>query len=173
MLPGPDPYHAPMSARYTSLAIFLVLVVLAAAFGASFEAGVWYAELRKPPWTPPPWVFGPAWSVLYLLMALAMWRVWVSGHYVRNGALIWWLLQLGLNAIWSWLFFGLNRIGWAMAVMALLIVFVILCIKAFSGVSRSAAWLMAPYLAWLLFAFALNVTIWDMNGGGLNLFYFD
>ena len=63
-----------MIARYTSLATFLLLVLLAAAFGGSFEAGEWYYELRKPAWTPPPWVFGPAWAVLYLMMALAMWR---------------------------------------------------------------------------------------------------
>ncbi|MEJ8567042.1 TspO/MBR family protein [Elongatibacter sediminis] len=162
-----------MTSRYLPLALFLVLVVMAAAFGASFPAGDWYVELRKPYWTPPAWVFGPAWSVLYVLMALAMWRVWITGHYVRVGALIWWLIQLGLNAAWSWLFFGLNRIGWAMAEMALLVVFVILCIKAFSSISRLATWMMVPYLLWLLFAFALNVTIWDMNGGGAGLFYFD
>lgn len=157
-----------MIARYTSLATFLLLVLLAAAFGGSFEAGEWYYELRKPAWTPPPWVFGPAWAVLYLMMALAMWKVWQTGHSVRVGALIWWLLQLALNAAWSWLFFGLNRIGWSMLEMTLLIGVVLLCIKAFSTISRTAAWLMAPYLLWLLFALALNFSIWSLNGGGLN-----
>lgn len=155
-----------MVARYSSLAIFLLLVVLAAAFGASFEAGPWYYQLNKPSWTPPPWVFGPAWSVLYLLMAVAMWKVWQTGQPTRTGALIWWLMQLVLNAAWSWLFFGLHRPGWALAEMALLIGVVVLCTTAFARISRLAAWLMAPYLAWLLFAFALNFAIWSLNGGG-------
>ena len=95
-------------------------------------------------------------------------EVWQTGHSVRVGALIWWLLQLALNAAWSWLFFGLNRIGWSMLEMTLLIGVVLLCIKAFSTISRTAAWLMTPYLLWLLFALALNFSIWSLNGGGLN-----
>lgn len=161
-----------MIARYAPMAVFLLLVVLTAAFGASFEAGEWYYALRKPGWTPPPWVFGPVWSVLYLLMALAMWKVWLTGFYVRIGALIWWVLQLVLNAAWSWLFFGLHRPGWSLLEMAFLIGVVVLCIKAFSGISRAAAVLMVPYLLWLLFAWILNYAIWSMNGGGVAL-YFD
>jgi tryptophan-rich sensory protein len=160
-----------MISRYGSMAVFLLLVIAAAAFGSSFEAGEWYYALRKPDWTPPPWVFGPVWSILYLLMALAMWKVWLSGRYVRIGALIWWLLQLGLTAAWSWLFFGLHRPGWSMLEMALLIGVVLLCVKAFAAISRVAAWLMAPYLLWLLFAWALNYAIWSMNGGGLASYF--
>lgn len=156
-----------MNARYTSLGLFLLTVLLVAAFGGSFEAGAWYYALLKPAWTPPSWVFGPAWSVLYLLMAIAMWRVWVSGHPLRVGALLWWLLQLAFNAAWSWLFFGLHRIGWAMFEMAVLIGLVVLCIRAFWTISRAAAWLMVPYLLWLLFALALNFAIWRLNGGGI------
>jgi tryptophan-rich sensory protein len=100
-------------------------------------------------------------------MAVAMWKVWVTGQQARLGALAWWLLQLTLNAAWSWLFFGLTRTGWAMAEMALLIGIVVLCIKAFSLVSKPAAWLMVPYLLWLGVAFALNFSVWSMNGGGI------
>jgi tryptophan-rich sensory protein len=153
--------------RYLPLAVFLALVVAAAGFGAQFPAGEYYAMINKPDWAPPPWVFGPVWTLLYVMMAVAMWKVWMTGQQARLGALAWWLLQLTLNAAWSWLFFGLTRTGWAMAEMALLIGIVVLCIKAFSLVSKPAAWLMVPYLLWLGVAFALNFSVWSMNGGGI------
>ena len=153
--------------RYLPLAVFLALVVAAAGFGAQFPAGEYYAMINKPDWAPPPWVFGPVWTLLYVMMAVAMWKVWMTGQQARLGALAWWLLQLTLNAAWSWLFFGLTRTGWAMAEMALLIGIVVLCIKAFSLVSKPAAWLMAPYLIWLVVAFALNFSVWSLNGGGI------
>lgn len=155
--------------RMISLVVFLGLVVLAAWIGSQFPAGEYYALLNKPSWAPPAWLFGPAWSILYILMAVAMWKVWESGQQARLGALAWWLLQLGFNAAWTWLFFGLTRTGWAMVEMAVLIGLVILCIKAFSLISKPAAWLMLPYLLWLGFAFALNFSIWSLNGGGIHL----
>jgi len=158
-----------MITRYAWMAVFLLLVVVAAAIAGSFEAGEWYFMLRKPAWTPPSWVFGPVWSVLYVSMAVAMWLTWISAHDTRVGALVWWLLQLALNIAWSWLFFGLTRTGWAMAELLLLIGMVILCIRAFSASSRLAAVLMTPYLLWLIFAWALNFSIWTMNGGGLGI----
>jgi len=151
--------------RYASLAVFLLLVVFAAAVGSRFPAGEWYAELAKPGWTPPSWLFGPVWSALYVMMALAAWKVWLSGHYSRAGALTWWSLQLVLNAAWSWLFFGLERPGWAWIDMSLLMVLVVFCIRAFRLVSRPAAYLMLPYLLWLVFAWFLNLAIWTLNGG--------
>ena len=154
--------------RSVSLAGFLALVVLTAWLAGQFPAGEYYSLLNKPGWAPPGWLFGPVWSILYVLMAVAMWKVWESGQQARLGALAWWLLQLGLNAAWSWLFFGLTRIGWAMAELAVLIGLVILCIKAFSLISRSAAWLMLPYLLWLIFAFVLNFSLWSLNGGGIS-----
>lgn len=156
-----------MSSKYLSLAAFLLLVVLVSAIGSQYEAGVWYFSMNKPDWTPPAWVFGPVWAALYLLMALAAWMVWETGSSARVGALIWWLIQLALNIAWSWLFFSLHRSGWAMFEMLLLIGVVIMCIRAFSLVSRSAAALMLPYLLWLLFAWFLNFKIWTLNGGGL------
>lgn len=156
-----------MILRYASLAVFLLVVVIAAAIGSSFEAGQWYVDLYKPAWTPPAWVFAPAWSILYVLMALAMWKVWLSGNPTRVGSLTWWLLQLGLNVAWSWLFFGLTRIGWAMLDLIILIGVVVLCMKAFSAASRAAAVLMLPYLLWLFFALLLNFSIWMQNGGGV------
>ena len=154
--------------RFTSLAVFLFLVIAAAGIGSQFPAGGYYALLDKPDWAPPAWLFGPVWSVLYVMIAVAMWQVWQTGQQARIGALVWWLLQLSLNAAWTWLFFGLTRTGWAMAEIAVLIGVVILCIKAFSLVSKSAAWLMLPYLLWLIFAFLLNFSLWSRNGGGIH-----
>jgi len=156
-----------MNSRYATMAIFLLLVIFAAYVSGSFEAGVWYFSMTKPAWTPPAWLFGPVWAILYLLMALAMWKVWISGHASRNGALIWWLLQLGFNVAWSWLFFGLERTGWAMLELLFLIGLVILCIRMFLAISRQAALMMVPYLLWLCFAWLLNFSIWRMNGGSL------
>lgn len=154
-----------LTSRYISLAVFLLLVISAAAIGGSFEAGEWYIKLNKPAWTPPSWLFGPVWGVIYVLIALAAWRVWETGHYSRLGALSWWAIQLVLNAAWSWLFFGLERPGWAWLEMSILIAIVALCVKAFRLLSKPAAYLMLPYLAWLVFAWLLNLAIWTMNGG--------
>ena len=157
--------------RYASLAVFLLLVIVAAFFGSSFEAGEWYHNtMNKPSWTPPAWLFGPVWAVLYLLMALAAWKVWMTEHYARLGALAWWAIQLALNAAWSWLFFGLHRPGWALAEMTVLIVAVLLCMRAFRQLSRPAAKLMVPYLIWLIFAWILNLVLWTINGGVFSRF---
>lgn len=154
-----------MIARYGSMAIFLALVVLAAAIGGSFEAGEWYYSLYKPAWTPPSWLFGPVWAATYLMIAMAAWKVWLTGHHARLGALLWWAIQLVMNTAWSWLFFGLQRPGWAWLELSLLIVVVLLCIKAFRPLSKPASHLMVPYLVWLIFAWFLNLVIWTMNGG--------
>jgi len=156
-----------MIAKYLSMAVFLALVVLAAGIAGSFEAGEWYYKLYKPFWTPPGWLFALVWPALYLMMAVAAWKVWLTGHHARNGALTWWAIQLFMNAAWSWLFFGLERPGWAWLEMSLLIVIVLFCIKAFRLMSKPAASLMLPYLVWLVFAWILNFVLWNMNGGPL------
>ncbi len=158
-----------MIARYASMAVFLVVVVITAALVGSFEAGEYYSAVQKPSWAPPAWLFGPVWSVLYILMALAMWKVWVSEHHSRMGSLIWWLIQLSLNVTWAWLFFGLTRTGWAMLEMLLLVGVVVLCMKAFSSSSRAASWMMLPCLLWLMFTWFLNISIWLMNGGSFGI----
>lgn len=158
-----------MTTRYVTLAVFLVLVVIAAAISASFAAGEWYFLVHKPQWTIPAWAFGPAWAVVYVLMAAAMGLVWTSGHHLRTGALTFWLLQLGLICAWSWLFFGMNRSGWSMGVMALLIGFAALCFRLFATVSRPGALLLLPGLLWLVYLWVLNIAIWMLNGGGFGV----
>lgn len=155
-----------MFARYGPLAVFLALVVLASFLAGSFEAGEWYYQnLTRPSWTPPGWLFGAAWSVLYVLAALAAWQVWLSGHYARLGALAWWVLLLTLNVCWSALFFGLHRIGWAWLELGAAIGIALFCIKAFLPLSKQGAYLMVPLLLWLVFAWILNLSMWTLNGG--------
>jgi tryptophan-rich sensory protein len=121
----------------------------------------WYAGLRKPPWTPPGWVFGPVWTLLYPLVAVAGWMAWREGR-ARSGSLVY-LLQLALNGAWPWLFFGARRPDLALACVAALFLAILGTIGAFWRVSRGAALLMVPYLAWVGFAAALNHAIWRWN----------
>ena len=107
-----------MLGRYLSLLAVLAFVVLATSLAATFEAGEWYyVNLTHPAWTPPAWAFGAAWALVYLLLALAAWQVWLSGHYARVAALCWWALLPVLGVAWSAVFFGLHRIGWSWAVL--------------------------------------------------------
>jgi len=155
-----------MFTAYFSLAVFLILVIIASAIGAGFEAGEWFhVTMIQPSWTPPYWLFGPVWALLYILMALAAWKVWLTGHYSRIQALIWWALLLVLNIGWSALIFGLHRPGWALPLLGLTIGIAIFCIRAFSRLSRPAALLMTPYLVWISFLLVLNLAIWVLNGG--------
>lgn len=121
----------------------------------------WYLSLNRPPGTPPNWLFGPVWSVLYALMAVAAWRVWRRPRYV--GALRMWGWQLLANALWAPAFFGLRQPGWALGVMAVLIVLVGLTTAAFSRRDRLAALMLLPYLAWLGYAGYLNAGFWWLN----------
>ncbi len=153
--------------QYIPLAFFLLAVVVAAAFGAGFEAGTWYQDLSKPDWTPPDWAYGPVWAVIYLLMAVAAWRVWVSGKNLRIAALTWWALILVLNVAWSWMMFGLNRPGWAMGVSVILLGLAIMCSRAFQLIDRPAALMILPLAGWLAFVVVFNFRLWALNGGGL------
>ena len=155
-----------MTERYGSLAILLLLAVLAAAAGASYEAGEWYyGALGKPAWTPPSWLFAIAWSVAYLFAATSAWTVWLTGHFERLKTLAWWLVLLVLNVAWSFLFFGLHRPGWAMFAALLAVVMTIYCLVAFRRLSTQAAGLMLPYLLWIVFLAAFNLVAWTLSGG--------
>jgi len=143
---------------------WLLLCFAAASLGAVFMPGEWYAALRKPAWNPPGWVFGPVWSTLYTMMAVAAWLVWKRGGFAaQRRPLALFLAQLALNAVWTPLFFGLHRPGVAFAEIVLLWLAIAATLVAFRPVSRAAAWLLAPYLAWVSFAAALNGTLWRLN----------
>lgn len=145
-----------------TLLAWIALTAVAAAVGALSQPGPWYTTLAKPSWTPPPWLFGPVWTVLYLMMAFAAWLAWRKTGW-RGYAIPLFLLQLALNAAWSPLFFGLQRPGLAALDILCLLGALSATIIAFSRISRPAAWLLAPYFLWVSFATALNLAIWHMN----------
>jgi benzodiazapine receptor len=146
------------------LSAFVVLSFGTAALGGIAAAGAfpsWYPTLDKPSWTPPVFVFGPTWTLLYALIAGAGWLAWRRSHS-RRGPLLF-LLQLALNLAWPWLFFAARRLDLAFAVLTLLWITVLALILVSRRVSRLAGLLLLPYLAWLSFAWALNLAIWRMN----------
>jgi tryptophan-rich sensory protein len=147
--------------KYLSFIPFLLLVIAAASTGALFMPGEWYQSLNKPSWTPPDWLFGPAWTILYVLIAIAGWKVWqVQG---MGPALIVWFIGLGLNALWSYLMFGAHRIDLALYDAIGMLVSIIAFIVLSWGLDKGAALLFVPYLAWVSFATALNLAILRLN----------
>lgn len=123
----------------------------------------WYAQIVKPSWNPPNWLFGPVWTVLYLLMGAAFALVWNGHGKNKRMALILFTVQFVLNLLWSFLFFGLARMDWALIEILLLLVFITLTISAFSKINRTAAILMIPYFLWVGFATVLNSSLYFLN----------
>ena len=149
------------------LAFFVALCLVIGALGAAVVAtsvDTWYADLAKPPFTPPDRLFGPVWTALYVLMAIAAWRVWrAADRDTRRGPLTLFALQLALTLGWTVVFFGLQKIGAAVATIVVLDVGVVVTTLAFRTIDRWAGLLMVPYLAWVVFATVLNIAIWRLN----------
>ena len=148
------------------LAAFVLLCFGVSVLGGRATAPAlasWYPSLVKPAWTPPSWVFGPVWTLLYPLVAVAGWLAWREGR-ARAGTLLF-LLQLSLNAAWPWIFFGDRRVGLALLCVVAMWLAILATIRAFWPVSKGAAVLLVPYLAWVGFATALNAAIWLLNAG--------
>jgi len=154
--------------RLIALAVFLLLVVIASVLGGQFTGGDWYYTTSQPSWNPTPMLLASVWAVLYVLMAVSAWMVWETMRGLARVALAWWGLALGLGILWSFVFFGLHRIGWALAVMTLWLLAVLLVIKEFRSIRIEASSLMMPVAAWLIFAWILNLVQWYLNGGGIN-----
>lgn len=152
-----------------ALAGFVALCLAVAAAGGavtSTSVDTWYAALEKPAFNPPDWVFGPVWTVLYLMMALAAWRVWrLAGERDVRAALGLWALQLALNLTWSYVFFGARMIGAALAEIAVLLVAIVATLALFWRLDRIAGALLVPYAAWVAFALVLNAALWRLNPG--------
>jgi tryptophan-rich sensory protein len=143
---------------------WLLLCFAAASLGGLFGPDAWFAALKKPSWNPPGWLFAPVWSTLYTMMAVAAWLVWRQGGWSRQRRpLLFFLAQLALNALWTPLFFGLHMPGVAFAEIVVLWLAIAATICVFRPLSRTAAWLLAPYLAWVTFAAMLNFTLWRLN----------
>lgn len=149
------------------LVVSLLLPFVAGAIGSYFTfpaIGSWYQTLNKPFFSPPNWVFGPAWTVLYVLMGISLYIVWTSNRVKNKKAGIkLFLIQLTLNASWSIVFFGLHNPILAFANIIILWIVILLTIRAFIPISKPAAYLLYPYLAWVSFASILNLSIALLN----------
>ncbi|WP_432284728.1 TspO/MBR family protein [Aminobacter sp. BA135] len=148
--------------RYVALLGFIVVV-----FGGGLLIGYltlpgeWYAGLAKPFFNPPNWIFGPVWSVLYVLIAIAGWRIWSKDPH--GTAMRLWVAQLVLNFLWSPTFFGLQQMGLALLVILALLVAILGFMATAAKPDRVAAWLFAPYAVWVAFASLLNASLWWLN----------
>jgi len=158
---APDRRHG----RYGALVVFLGLTLGIGALGGiatSSNIAGWYATLNRPDIAPPNWVFAPVWTALYVLMAIAAWRVWrVAG--TRSQPMLLFAIQLVLNCAWSFIFFGAHQIGAALAEVIVMLGFIVWTTLSFRTYEGTAAWLMAPYVAWVSFATILNAAIWRLN----------
>jgi benzodiazapine receptor len=147
--------------NWKSLLIFIVGCYLVSAFGAMFTPGEWYSTLRLAPWNPPPIAFPIVWSILYLFIALAGWQIFAQSDSRLNRL---WLLQLLLNGIWSWIFFGQHWLSIALLDLLILdIVVLTLVLSCFKQRLKFAGLLLVPYLIWILVATSLNAYIVIMN----------
>ena len=148
--------------RWIALLGFLVLTVGGGlAIGFLIAPGEWYVGLAKPSFNPPSWLFGPVWTALYVLIAVAGWLTFERNR--AGGAMRLWWGQLVLNFLWSPIFFVAHQTGLALAVSLLLLAAIFAFIAASWLEDRVAAWLFAPYAAWVAFASVLNVAIWALN----------
>ncbi len=145
---------------------WLVLCFTASAIGAlaSFQARSFYVELTQPTWAPPGWLFGPVWTVLYAMMAVAAWLVWRQGGLKKRlVALSLFLVQLVVNGLWSWLFFAWQMGAASLTNIVVLWILILATIVVFYQTSRVAAGLLVPYILWVSFATALNYAMWQLN----------
>ena len=158
-----------LSRRPYLAALFAIVPVLLAGAGGSVftrpAIPVWYASLNKPWFTPPNWLFGPAWTLLYILMAYAFWRVLTLDRPLaeKRAAIATFLVQVFFNALWSIVFFGMRSPGAALFVVAAMWLSILANSLAFARLDRVAAWLLVPYLAWTSYAAALNIGVYLMN----------
>ena len=149
-----------------ALAGFFLAVCAAAATGSLFRPGAWYDGLSKPAWTPPNRLFPVVWALLYLAIAIAVWRVVLRPSPLATAALAFWTCQLVLSALWSPVVFGLRRLDAGLAVIAALLAAVLATLVLFARVDALAGWLLVPYAAWVVFAGALNFAVWRRNPPG-------
>ncbi len=149
------------------LIAFVVLCLAVSGLGGAITAtsvATWYQGLQKPPFNPPDWVFAPVWTTLYILMGIAAWRVWRLGRSeAGRTALVVFAVQLGLNLAWSFLFFGLQLIGWGLIEIVILLVVILANTVIFWRIDRLAGVLFVPYAAWVAYATILNASLWLLN----------
>ena len=150
--------------KFVSLFLFLITT-----FSASFIGGIttfkfkepWYSTLVKPSFNPPDWVFGPVWTILYILMAIAIWNVWIKSKNINFVYL--YFIHLFFNTTWSVVFFGFNQIELALINLIVLILFIVILFRKYKVISKLSAYLMIPYFIWCCFAFLLNLNLMMLN----------
>ncbi len=161
-----DTAHPGLRRDLIGLAAWVVLCLAVSAVGGLITAGSvesWYPTLEKPSFNPPSWVFAPVWTVLYVAMGVAAWRVWRRRHAGSARALVVFGVQLALNLLWSALFFGLQNPGLALIEIVVLLIAMVVCGLMFWRIDRWAGLLFVPYAGWVAFATVLNAAIWSLN----------
>lgn len=136
---------------------------LASGMSTTSEIGSWYTTIQKPSWNPPNWIFGPMWTTLYILMGLAMARIWHSDHPLKSKAMTAFAIQFLLNMAWSFIFFNRHAIGTALIEILVLLSAILYTTYLFGKIDKKAAYMMVPYIFWVAFATFLNGTIWGLN----------
>lgn len=148
--------------KWIALAAFILLVLGGGFFiGANTLPGAWYAALNKPFFNPPNWIFAPVWSILYIMIAIAGWRIWCL--VPKSALMMIWFAQLALNFFWSPTFFTAQNLVLAAIIIVIMIALTVLFITRSCKVDKISAYLMVPYLAWISFAALLNVSLWWLN----------
>jgi tryptophan-rich sensory protein len=145
--------------------IFVIIAEAVGIIGSLFTAGNisgWYLTLHKPSFSPPNWLFGPVWTILYALMGIAAYMVWKKGRPARKALSFYWA-QLALNGLWTPMFFGAHNIGGALRILFALIALVVITMRFFWKIDRWAVYLLVAYLAWIIFAAFLNYSLFRLN----------
>lgn len=164
--PQANPKRFTVSRQIIGLIGWILLVFGTAAIGAlaSVNAGTFYEQLNRPPWAPPGWLFGPVWSILYAIMGVSAWLVWrIRGFAGAMSAMVLFIAQLAANALWSWLFFAWHQGAFSFIEVVFLWCLIVATVILFWRISRLAAALLLPYLAWVSFAAALTFATWRLN----------
>lgn len=154
--------------KFLKLVSSIVICFLAGGLGSIFTVSAiptWYAHLNKPFFSPPNWIFGPVWTTLYVLMGISLYLIWIRGFKTKKvrDAIVLFIIQLILNAIWSPVFFGYKNLLLAFVIIIAMIFYVVKTILAFSKIDKKASYLLYPYLAWISFASILNFSVWFLN----------
>ena len=151
---------------------FIISVLIPVGIGAisglftASNVKTWFVTVAKPSFNPPGWLFAPVWTTLYIMMGIAFFLVWKNETIqksIKQKAIILFAIQMVLNFLWSFIFFQQHEIGWALVDIILLWIFILLTIFSFAPISKTAAWLLVPYISWVSFATILNFAIWQLN----------
>ncbi len=150
--------------KYLSLLIILIITFIAPAVGSYATSAFkepWYSEIVLPSFNPPSWVFAPVWSTLYLMMSLAIWKIWIN--YFNSKLLKIYFIHLFFNSTWSVVFFGFHQIGLALFNLIIILVFIIILMREYLNKDKISFYLMIPYFSWSSYALVLNISLFLLN----------